>query len=124
MNKFAISITKRLNLKEDQGTPPINLEDILKKFIFHPSIDKIRKTYESNKFFFQQVTEGNVLQVILNIGGSKVTYVGDIPADILKVTLDIHLSLIRRIITLSFENKCFPDDSKLAEVSPIYPIDK
>ena len=119
MNKFAINIKKRLNLKEDQGTPPITLEDILKKFIFHPSIDKIRKTYESNKFFFQQVTEGNVLQVILNIGGSKVTHVGDIPADILKVTLDIHLSLIRRIITLSFENKCFPDDSKLAEVSPI-----
>ena len=45
---------------------------------------------------------------------------GDIPADMLKVTLDIHLSLITKIINLSFENGCFPDDLKLAEVSPIF----
>ena len=45
---------------------------------------------------------------------------GDIPADILKVTLDTHLSLISKIINLPFENACFPDDLKLAEVSPIF----
>ena len=44
---------------------------------------------------------------------------GDITADMLKVTLDIHLSLITQIINLSFENGCFPDNLKLAEVSPI-----
>ena len=38
----------------------------------------------------------------------------------LQVTLDIHLSLIMEIINLSFENGCFPDDLKLAEVSPIF----
>ena len=38
----------------------------------------------------------------------------------LKVTLDIHLSLITKIINLSFENACFLDDLKLAEVSPIF----
>ena len=31
------------------GSPPITLNDILEKFIFHPSIDKIRKTYESDQ---------------------------------------------------------------------------
>ena len=45
---------------------------------------------------------------------------GDIPADILKVTLDMHLSLITKIINLSFEHACFPDDLKLTEVSPIF----
>ena len=121
MNKFFINITKSLKLKEDLGSPPVTLNDILEKFIFHPSIDKIRKTYESDKkFSFQQVTEEHVRQVILNIDGSKATPVGDIPADILKVTLDIHLSLITKIINLSFENACFPDDLKLAEVSPIF----
>ena len=51
MNKplFFINITKSLNSKEDQDSPPVTWEDILKKVIFHPSIDKIRKTYESNK---------------------------------------------------------------------------
>ena len=45
---------------------------------------------------------------------------GDIPVDMLKVTLYIHLSLITKIINLSFENGCFPDDLKLAEVGPIF----
>ena len=121
MNKFFINITKSLKLKEDLGSSPVTLNDILEKFIFHPSIDKITKTYESDKkFSFQQVTEEHVRQVILSIDGSKATPVGDVPADMLKVTLDIHLSLITKIINLSFENGCFPDDLKLAEVSPIF----
>ena len=45
---------------------------------------------------------------------------GHIPADMLKVTLDIHLSLITKIINLSFKNGCFPEDLKLAEVGPIF----
>ena len=57
------------------------------------------KTYESDKkFSIQQVTEEQVRQVILSIDGSKVTPAGDIPADMLKVTLDIHLSLMTKII--------------------------
>ena len=110
MNKFLINITKSLNLKEDQGSPRVTLEDILKKFIFHPSIDKIKKIYESNKkLSFQQVTEEHVPQVILSIDGSKATPKKDIPAYMFKITLDIHLSLITKIINLSFENACFPD---------------
>ena len=38
----------------------------------------------------------------------------------LKVTLDKHLSLIKKIINLSLENGCFLDNLKLAEVSPIF----
>ena len=41
---------------------------------------------------------------------------GDIREDMPKITLDIHLSLIIKIIHLTFENGCFPDDLKLAEV--------
>ena len=90
MNNFFINITKSLKLKEDQGSPPVTLNDILENLIFHPSIDKIRKTYESDKkFSFQQVTEEHVRQVILSIDGSKATPVGDFPADMLKVVLDV-----------------------------------
>ena len=46
--------------------------------------------------------------------------VGDIPADILNITLEIHYSLITKTVNLSFETTCFPDDLKLAEVSPIF----
>ena len=44
------------------------------------------------------------------IDGSKVTPVGEIPAGMLKVTLDTHLKLTTKIVNLSFENWCFPDD--------------
>ena len=95
MNRFFIIITKNVKLKEDQGSPPVTLNDILKKFIFHLSNDKVRKACDSNKkFSFHGVTEEHVQQVILSIDGSKATPVGDIPADMFKVTLDIHLSLI------------------------------
>ena len=121
MNKFFINITKSLKLKEDLGSPPVTLNDILEKFIFHPSIDKITKTYESDKkFSFQQVTEEHVRQVILSIDGSKATPVGDIPADMLKVTLDIDLLLITKMISLSFGNGCFPVGLKLSEGSLIF----
>ena len=70
--------------------------------------------------FSQQVTKEHVRQVILSIDGSKATPVGDIPADMLKVTQDIHLLLITKIINLPFEYECFPDDLKLAKGSPIF----
>ena len=44
----------------------------------------------------------------------------DIYGDMLKGTLDINLSAIMKIINLSFENGCFPDNLKLAEVTLIF----
>ena len=60
-----------------------------------------------------------VREIILSLDASKVTPVGDIPADILKSTVDIHLPFITKIINVSFQNDRFPDELKLAEVSPI-----
>ena len=75
MNRFFIIITKNVKLKEDQGSPPVTLNDILKKFIFHLSNDKVRKACDSNKkFSFHGVTEEHVQQVILSIDGSKATH--------------------------------------------------
>ena len=91
------------------------------QFIFHPSIHKIRKTCESNKKSFFPVSNRRTTTTgFLSDDGSKATLVGDIPADMLKVALDIHLSLITKVINLLFENGCFPDDLKLAEISPTF----
>ena len=59
-------------------------------------------------------------QVILSISGSKAILVGVIHEDMLKDLLDKHLSLITKIINLSFDNGCIPDDLRLAEVSLIF----
>ena len=53
----------------------------------------------------------------------KTTPVGDIPADILKFIFNVDLLLTTKIVNLSFENNCFPEDLKLAEVSPVFKKD-
>ena len=96
MNSFFININKGLELKED-------------------SIERIRITIKTNeKFSFQPEPEDLVRQIILSLDASKATPVGDIPADVLKSTVDIHLPFITKIINVSFENGPFPDELKLA----------
>ena len=48
------------------------------------------------------------------------TPIGDISADILKSTVDIHLPYIINSINLSIEKGCFSEELNLAEVSPIF----
>ena len=54
----------------------------------------------------------------MNLDGSKATPVGDMSVDISAVY--IHLPFITNSINLSIEKGCFPEELKLAEVSPIF----
>ena len=93
---------------------------MLDAFNSHPSIERIRRTIKTNeKFSFQPVPEDLVREIILSLDACKATPVGNIPADILKSTVDIHLAFITKIINVSFKNGHFPDELKL-EVSPIF----
>ena len=60
-----------------------------------------------------------VREIILNVDGSKATPVGDIPADMAKSTVDIHLPFITKMINVSFEHAFFSDELQLAQVSHI-----
>ena len=66
------------------------------------------------------MTEGQVREEIMNLDDSKATLIGDISVDILKSTVDIHLSFITNSINLSIKKGYFPEELKLAEVSPIF----
>ena len=90
---------------------------MLDAFSSHPSIEGFRRTVKTNeKFSFQPVPEDLVREINLNLDGSKVTSVEDIAADILKSTVDIPPPFLTKIINYCFENGCFPDELKLAEV--------
>ena len=56
----------------------------------------------------------------MNLDGSKATPVGDIPIDMLKQTIDIHLPIMTQIINMCLDNSCYPDDLKLTEGSPVF----
>ena len=122
MNNFFINITKDLEeLKKDSKGKLNNLEDIVKAFESHPSIEKIKKAINTTeKFSFRNVKDDEVRKFIMNLGGSKATPVRDIPTDMLKQTMDIHLPIMTQIINMSIDNNCDPDDLKLAEVSPVF----
>ena len=122
MNFFFVNITKYLNLKnngEQTLTGFSNLEDIVKTFFCHPSLQKIEQCFSINKTFsFQQVTENEVVKIVLQLDCSKAY--GDIPANMLKETLDTNVPILTRIINTGFENKSFPSLLKSAEVCPIF----
>ena len=99
MKSFFINITKGLELKEDNKSNANTLEDVLNGFNSHPSIERIRRTVKTNeKFPFQPVPEDLVREIILILDGSKATPIGDIPADMLKSTMAIHLPFMTKII--------------------------
>ena len=95
MSNVSITITKDLEMKEDNSSNP----DTLKMFNAHPSVEKIRRNIKiREKTSFQQVIKGLVRKMFLNLDSFKATPVGDISVDILKSTADTHFP-----ITLEFQ---------------------
>ena len=93
----------------------------MERFHCHKSIFKIQKPFHApDKFYFHGVTEHKVRKEILRLDGTKATPVGNIPARMLKSTIDTHVSVLTKIINLCLRNICFPDHFKAAEVSPTF----
>ena len=108
-------------MKKDSKGKLNNLEDILKAFESHPSVEKIKKAITTTeKFSFRNVKDDEMQKFIMNLDGSKATPVGNIPTDMLKQTIDVHLPIMTQIINMSIDNNCYPDDLKLAEASPVF----
>ena len=85
--------------------------NIKKKIQDHQSILKIKKTFKViDLFSFPEITEDEIQKEILKLDGSKATPVGDIPAEMLKSTTDIYVSLLTKIINSSIRDRCFPDE--------------
>ena len=94
--------------------------NIKKKFQDHQSVLKIKKTFNvTDLFSFHEITEDEIRKEISKLDGSENTPVGDIPAEMLKSTTDVHVSLLTKIINSSIRNGCFPDELKAAEFTPI-----
>ena len=54
------------------------------------------------------------------VDGSKTTSIRDIPTNMLKQAIHIHLPKITQIIDVSIDKECYPDDLNLAEVCPVF----
>ena len=100
---------------------PASVYNIKKKFQDYQSVLKIKKAFNvTDIFYFHETTEDEIRKEISKLDDSKATLFRDIPAEMLKSTTDLHVSLLTKIINSSIRNGCFPDELKAAEVTPIF----
>ena len=105
MNNYFVNITVDLELKRDSENfydTPATVYNIKKKFLDHQSILKIKKDFNvSDLFSFHETSEDETRKEISKLDGSKATPFGDFPAEMLKSAIDVHVSLLTKIINSS-----------------------
>ena len=124
MNNYFVSITADLELKRESEKfcdTPATVYNIKKKIQDHQSILKCKKVFNlTDLFSFHEIAKDEIGKEISKLDGSQATTAGTIPEEILKFTIDVHVSLLTKIINSSIRNGCFPDKLKAAEVIQIF----
>ena len=111
-----------MNLKANKISHREELVNILHAFKNHKSVQRIKLAnfHSYSTLNFSKVTESEVRKEILNLSTKKATKNDDIPAKIPKKSVDIYIKEITFIINDCIGKGIFPDDLKLADVSPIF----
>ena len=125
MNRYFTNITKYINFKANKISHREELVSILDAFKNQKSVQRIKLAnfHSYSTLNFSKVTESEVSKEILKLSTKKATKNGDIPPKILKKSVDIYIKEITFIINDCLEKGIFPDDLKLADVSPIFKKD-
>ena len=69
---------------------------------------------------FNSVSKLNVKKKILKLSSKKAIRKGDIPAKILKNSINAYLSKLTILVNNCLKKGVFPDDLKLADIIPIF----
>ena len=103
-----------MNLKANKISHREELVNILDTFKNHKSVQRIKLAnfHSYSTLDFSKITETEVRKEILNLSTKKATKSGDIPAKILKKSVDIYKKEITFIIHDCIEKGIFPDDLK------------
>ena len=101
MNNYFVNITADLDLKRDSEKffdTPASVYNLNKKFQDHQSILKIKKAFNlTDLFSFHEMTEDEIREEISKLGD-------DISAEMLNSRIDVHVSLLTKIISSSIRN--------------------
>jgi len=105
----------------------VNSDNVLaaiNKYEKHPSILKIKDSYDqSSKFSFSETNLSTVVKEIGNLKDSKASPIDSIPVRILKDHYDIFGPKIVNDFNICIKTGDFPLNMKLADVSPIFKKD-
>ena len=135
-NSFFSNAVKNLNIdsyehfsfdeyflcKEIENEDPV--QRAIEKYENHPSIVKIKQqTLEDSRFSFKQTDLKSVTEEVANLNESKATPIDSVPAKILKNISDILCPKIVIDFNTSIKTGIFPQNQKLADVTPIFKKD-
>ena len=122
MNNYFTNITTHLKLKPTKIDPKANLESIIDTFQNHESVQRIQLAnfHSKSSLKFNSISELDVKKEILNLSSKKATRKGDIPAKILKNSINTYLSELTILINNCLKEGVFPDDLKFADINPIF----
>ena len=117
MHKEIYSNCHRSNQKNDTDT----IFKIIRKYENHPSILKIKESFpDKTEFSFQTICSDLVLKEIENLSEKKSSPLESVPTKIIKD----HRQIISFKIKIDFNDAIskgiFPDNMKLADISPIF----
>ena len=113
MNKYFVNVTADLHLKRDSETLSDTSKSVsrkLERFNCQQSILKIQEAFNiPDNLSFYEVSQDEVQQKVFRLDGTKSIPVAHILAEMLKSTIDIHISILTKILNLYLRNGCFPD---------------
>ena len=127
LNIFFSNAVKNLDIEMNMDVVNLNVNEIdpvkiaIKKFEHHPSIIKIREKFGSQDVFsFTSTSYERVYKEIMSLDVSKACPKSSIPPKMLKDYC--HLFSLKLNIDFNFcmENGSFPENLKLADISPIH----
>ena len=123
MNNYFLSITSHINIKPGQINYSKNLT--IENLKNHESIQRIALANFRHRqtFNFRYVSVKEVKKELMNLSSKKVTRKGDIPAKILKDSLSVYTKELTTIINNCLKDGLFPNELKLADVSPVFKKD-
>ena len=122
MNNYFTNITTHLKLKPTKIDSKANLESIIDTFQNYESVQRIKLAnfHSESSLKFNSVSELDVKKEILNLSSKKAIRKGNVPAKILKNSINTYLSELMILINKCFKEGVFPNDLKVADITPIF----
>ena len=128
LNKFFKNAVPTLNIKENKFITNRSSDGIadsvdkaIDKYKFHLRILLIQKHLKNHDVFsFKTVEIGDIEKEINNINPKKATTSNSIPPKILKKSSKVSASVLHKLFNDSIEKSDFPQNWKLADITPVY----
>ena len=120
MNNYFTNITNHLKLKPTKIDPKANLESIIDTFQNHESVQRIKLAnfHSKSSLKFNSVSEVDVKKEVLNLSSKKEKVI--FQPKYLKNSINAYLPELTILIKNFLKEEVFPDDLKLADITPIF----